>query len=402
MHSPSRSLIAWITAGSFFVFFIFGFADNLKGATIPAIIRDLDFTYTQGGTVLLGLYIGFFIATLFTGLLADIAGNKVVLLVAGACLVVGILGYSSSRAMGLLMASIGILGLGLGAIEVGCNALIVDLHGGQKGRYLNMMSVFHGLGAMLAPLYAGWLLTSGISWRTVYRGALPLVAIMLVYFFIIKYPHHKAARSTGPDLGSLRKNAFTGQMGWFYLLIALYVAVEIGIASWIVEFLQSARLQTVSTSTLALSLFFGLVTAGRFLGSFLVDRIGYLRIMLLAALGALVCVTLGAFGPPYLSLLLPGTGLFLSIIFPTITAAVSDLHQENMGSILGLLFTFAGLGGIVGPWLVGFYADLFGISASFGVVLILNAMMCATLIILLRRRQQSAIENYLPASEGSG
>jgi MFS family permease len=201
MQTTSRKTI-WIwTIGSFFAFFVFGFSDNLKGATIPAFLRDLNFSYSIGGSILLGVYVGFLIATLFTGILADITGKKNVLLMAGACLVIGIIGFSSFSTFWPLAVSMMILGLGLGAIELGANNIIVDLHTAQKAKYLNLMAVLHGLGSMVAPLYAGFLLAAGFSWRIVYQGALVLVAIMVVYLLLAKYP--RVTAPSGEKIGSL-------------------------------------------------------------------------------------------------------------------------------------------------------------------------------------------------------
>ena len=63
----------------------------------------------------------------------------------------------------------------------------------------------------------------------------------------------------------------------FLLLIAVYVAAELGIAAWLVEFLQQTKAFTVARSSLYLSLFFGGLMLGRLLGSFVIERIGYLR-----------------------------------------------------------------------------------------------------------------------------
>jgi fucose permease len=174
-------------------------------------------------------------------------------------------------------------------------------------------------------------------------------------------------------------------MAWFYLLIGLYVALELGIASWIVEFLQKTKSQSVGASTQALSIFFGVMTVGRFVGSFFVERVGYLRSSLIMSIAAGVCVGLGIFGPDWLAFSLPLSGLFLSIIFPTVTAAASDLHSENVGSVLGLLFTFAGVGGMLGPWLVGLASDALTIRYGFGTVLVYCVMMACATIVLMKR-----------------
>ena len=254
MQTTTKNTV-WIwTIASFFAFFVFGFSDNLKGATIPAFLRDLDFSYSVGGSILLGIYIGFLIATLLTGILADIAGKKAVLLIAAVCLTLGIVGFSTFSAFWPLALSMLVLGLGLGAIELGANNIIVDLHTAQKAKYLNLMSVLHGLGSMAAPLYAGFLLAGGYSWRQVYQGALVLVAVMLVYTLLAKYPRMAEQKSESISFKKLMKTAFTGDSIWYYFLIAIYVSTELGIGSWIVEFLQTQKGLAVGLSTQMLSL----------------------------------------------------------------------------------------------------------------------------------------------------
>jgi fucose permease len=277
-----------------------------------------------------------------------------------------------------------VLGFGLGSLELGCNALIVELHHADKGRYLNLMSVMHGLGSMLAPLYAGWLLSINTPWQTVYRWDLLLIALLIVYFILVRFPRAASAQSEGLDFKHIGRIAFTPQMIGFYAAITLYVSIELGIASWMVAFLQVERGASVALSTQALSVFFGLIMLGRFVGSFFIGRFGYLRSILVAALCASLCVALALFGPVSFAFLLPASGFFLSIIFPTITAAASDAHTENMNTILGLLFTFAGFGGILGPWLVGIASDLLGLKFGFSLNVLFGLLTAAAAIFLLR------------------
>ncbi len=171
----------------------------------------------------------------------------------------------------------------------------------------------------------------------------------------------------------------------FFIGIIFYVAAEIGIGAWLVEFLQKVKLQSVTQSTLYLALFFGSMTAGRFIGSFFLSRVGYIKSMLYAGVAALIFVGIGVFSSAELAVLLPLSGFFFSIIFPTLTAAVSDMHQENQGTILGLLFTFAGLGGMVGPWLVGVVSDLAGLQLGFGIILVFLLGLNISLGLLIRK-----------------
>jgi fucose permease len=246
------------------------------------------------------------------------------------------------------------------------------------------MSVFHGLGSMIAPLAAGWLLNASVNWRSIYRWELVLILVFFFYFVFLRFPQKESQPHEALNFKQLSKVAFQPSLIWFYISIALYVSAEIGMASWMVTFLQDERSLSVTASTGALTIFFGTIMLGRLIGGFIVHRIGYLRSILFASLASIVCIAVGLFGPANLAFFLPLTGLFFSIIFPTLTAAVSDLHTENANSILGMLFTCAGAGGVFGPWIIGWVSDAFGLRVGFSVNLILAIIMTAAIFVLMK------------------
>ncbi len=372
--------IWWLTAAAFFGFFVFGFTDNLKGPTLPALLDDLAINYSTGSTILLGSYIGFVIASFLAGFLAEARGIKSVLFVAVAALLIGVGGFSFGKTAVLLTFFMLFQGFGMGALELGCNSLIVQLHPADKGRYLNLMAVTHGLGATLAPLYAGWLLANELSWHIVFRWDIVLIGLLIALFVLMRFPPQRPHAEQGLTMRQLGSTAFSPTLLLFYFGMTCYVAVEISIGAWLVEYLQQIHGFGVSQSTLALSIFFGLVIVGRLVGSVVVDRIGYLRAVVIAMACGTLCIGVGLFVPSAFWLL-PASGLFLSIIFPTLTAAVSNSYTTNVSAILGLLFTFAGLGGILGPWVVGLIANRAGIQPGFSLILLFGVL---TLLIVIK------------------
>lgn len=398
-HGTNR--IRMLTAGGFLSFFVFGFADNLKGAILPELLESMSLTDTQGGLVQLGAYLGFIVTCFFTGMLADLVGNRIVLILAGLFLTIGLAGFSVATVFGLLFGFMFLFGIGTGAIEVGGNDLIVELHGDERGRYLNLLGVFHGVGSLLVPLYVAGLLSLGFGWRSIVQSTLVLSIVLLIYFILARTGRKEttnskergseedgAESSGGIDWQVLRRQGFTPEMRWFYLLLGAYVSIELGMAAWLVEYLQRIRGVPETTSQFYLSGLFVAIMIGRLLGSLVVDRIGYLRTISIALVGALVCLV-GGLTLQNAMLLLPTTGLFLSIVFPTVAAAVSERNPENAGSILGLLFTFGGLGGAVGPWLIGVVSDWqglqFGLACTIGFTLL---ALFAVAMLLGRRRVQ--------------
>ncbi len=390
LQRRARPASVWLlTAGAFFAFFIFGYVDNLKGPVLPVLLDDLSFSYTSGGTLLLGSYFGFLVATLATGILADQVGNKVILLAAGLLLTAGLALFSVGATFWWLLGGMTLAGLGLGAIEVGGNALIVEVHDTRRGRFLNLLGVFHGIGSFCAPLMAAQLLINDFSWRQVYQVTLVLTVSLALFFALVRYPPRVRGSETRVDFGALRAVGFTRPMLLYYLLITTYVAAELGVASWLVVFLQQEKGMSLARSSLYLSLFFVFLMLGRLLGSFVVDRIGYLRIMLLAMLGGIGSLAAGIFGPPGLAVLIPFTGFFFSIVFPTATAEVSGQHSQNQGAILGLLFAFGGLGGALGPWVMGITIDAAGIAAGFTLPIIYCCIALGALLALLRLQRRA-------------
>jgi MFS transporter, FHS family, glucose/mannose:H+ symporter len=387
------------TAGGFFAFFVFGFMDNLKGPLLPEMRSGrgpLDLNYGQVGTVFLAGYLGFMLATLLSGFLASVIGNRGVLQLAGICLLAGSLGFGWANSYPVWVASMAVVGIGLGAIELGANALMVELHSDSRGLYLNLLATFHGVGSFIVPLAAAKLITDGYSWTQVYAFS-ALLAIPLMLLFRSRRPQrnrnhpvagsHPTATCTdwSTEFRQLIRIGFTLQMCWFYLLLTAYVALELGLAAWMIEYLQKFRHMSVELSSSYLSGFFVLLTLGRLSGAFVVHSFGYLRSVCVALIGSTLCLVVAIWGPPSCVWCFPLSGLFMSIVFPTVTAAVSDIHKQNMGALLGLLFAFSGLGGAIGPWAIGQvsqWAGLesgIGVTVGFGLVALMALRHCKTI-----------------------
>lgn len=386
MPSSSKPNIALLTSVCFFAFFLFGLTDNLKGPTLPFMLAELNIGYVTGGNIFFGEYLGFLIATLITGILADRYGLKLVIVLAGLLLALGVGGYSAFNTPALLAFSLFIVGMGLGAFELGPNAVIVSLYHEQKGLYLNLMAVMHGLGSMLAPLFASLLFGIGSHWRAVYRWDLLPILILILAAALLRFP--KLDEKSALDFRSIPKVAFKRRLPFYYAAMLFYVAAEIGLASWMVVYLQGARSMDAAASNNQLALFFGLLMLGRLLGSFIVKRLGYLRSTLIASLLASLSLAIGVF--TNLSIFIPLTGFFFSIIFPTLTASVSDSEYENINTILGVLFTFSGLGGMLGPWLVAWSSDRFGLQTGFSAAFLLSLLTFLFILILNQRSKRES------------
>ncbi|MCA9126361.1 MAG: MFS transporter [Planctomycetales bacterium] len=374
-----------LTVGGFLSFFVFGFVDNLKGALLPEMLRAENWTYGTGASVLLAAYLGFIVATLSAGILSDLIGNQRILLLSGVflCISLGAVGLIPYFAWQLV--AMFVVGVGLGAIEVGANGLMLELHPTAPGRFLNLLATFHGIGSLLVPLYAAGLINAGLHWQSIFLLT-SLMAIAMAAPFLWQrqqIAHSSISQSTNQfNWQVIRTVGFTKLMCWYYLLIGSYVAVELGLAAWLVEYLQEARKFSVTSSSLFLSAFFAMIMLGRLSGSMLVDHLPFHKAVGVAIGLGISCIAIGLLGPQETVLLIPMSGLFLSIVFPTVTASVARVQRSNMGVVMGMLFTFGGIGGAVGPWTVGTVSEQLGLPLGLATTIAFGVIALAALGVL--------------------
>lgn len=381
MNKITKRQLIILTLGGFLSYLLFGIYDSMRGATLSSLLGDLQLNYASGGTIVMGQYAGYFAATLLVGILADRIGPKFTLVLAAFSLVFGVGGYSASSGLLSLIAFIFFIGIGLGSLELGGCNIITALYQEKKGRYLNILAAIAGCSAFVTPMIAGLFLDQGISWRVIYRIFLFIAVPVAIYFVLLKNPPdsrnagitQKEAKTT-PAVSVRFRRLGTWTMNFSNFA---YMAAEIGTASWLVDFYQNVKHFSVMESSTSLSLFYIGITLGRLGGSLFVDRLGHMRSVLFASVGAAFCIIAGVFGPDAFAILASITGFCYSIIFPTSTAIISEISEGHPGRTLGIFLAFGGLGGMFGPWIVGIASDLLGLELGMA----LNCIFCAAIFI---------------------
>lgn len=368
-----------VTIGVFFAFLIFGFADNLKGPLLPVLLKEFSLSYAQGSNILLMLYLGFILSIIGSGFIAGKFGNRVVLLLAGIIITAAVAGMSIVQDKLFLYPLFFSIGIALGGIEIGANGAITDIYHENSGKYLNLLAVFHGAGSMTAPWIGGMILGAGLPWQNVYKISVFPILLFPVIFLFIKLTSGRNSQDKPKQINN-NSNLFLN-LNVFLLafLIFLYVASEISFASWIVDYLYKVKSFNLKTASLMLTVFWGFVMFGRFAASFVVDRIGYMKSLIITVCLAIITFGAGIIPGKLFAYLLPLTGLFFALVFPTVTALAAGISPDNKHKVFSILFFFAGLGGLVGPWTVGYTANWLGISAGFPMIIF---FIIGTLVVL--------------------
>jgi fucose permease len=153
----------------------------------------------------------------------------------------------------------------------------------------------------------------------------------------------------------------------FFGCIFAYVGSEQGTADWISRFLsQYHGFDPHTTGAAAVSWFWGLMTAGCFIGMGLLKLFDSRRVLIAFASLALVCLTVALFSSGRVSLVaFPMMGLFASIMWPVLMSLALNSVAEFHGSFAGILCTGV-VGGAVVPLIIGRLGDVFGLRTGMG------------------------------------
>jgi fucose permease len=145
-------------------------------------------------------------------------------------------------------------------------------------------------------------------------------------------------------------------------VIFLYVAVESAVYVWMPTLLSAYHGPATFVAAYAISIFFVLRAAGRFLGSWMLARLNWAAVVALFSLAILACFVLSMIGGISITVfLLPLSGLFMSVLYPTINSkGISCFRKAEHGAIAGVILFFTCLAAVVGPLAMGAISDSLG------------------------------------------
>jgi fucose permease len=156
----------------------------------------------------------------------------------------------------------------------------------------------------------------------------------------------------------------------FSLGTMLYVGVETAIYVWMPTLLAGYDGPALLLATYALSIFFVLRAAGRFLGAWMLNRYRWTTVLVVASVLIFACFLGSAiFGRGAAVFLLPLSGLFMSVIYPTLNSkGISCFAKAQHGAVAGVILFFTCISAVAAPLAMGAVSDAFG-GAQYGFVL---------------------------------
>jgi fucose permease len=370
--AAAPSSIALIKCLTYLMFMMFAMTTDSVGVIIPQIIKQFGLSMAQAASFQYATMIGIAAAGLLLGYLADKIGRKRAIILGLALFTLNSYLFSVGQAVGFFIALLFVSGCAIGIFKTGALALIGDISTSttQHTSTMNMVEGFFGVGAIIGPAIVTRLADQGVSWQWLYVIVGTVCASLIVIALIVRYPTTQHASEEPVDL---KRTAIMFQNPYvlgFSLGAFFYVATECAIYVWMPTLLADYHGSAALLAAYALSIFFILRAAGRFLGSWLMARFNWSAVLTWFSLCIFICFLGSAIGGVGAAVyLLPLTGLFMSVIYPTINSkGISCFPKSEHGAVAGVILFFTCAGAAIGPWAMGYLSDSFG-HARYGFVL---------------------------------
>jgi fucose permease len=346
-------------------FVLVGLTAAVGGVLLPAQIRDYGVDKATIGLTFFTFSAGFLLAGSTAGPLLHRLGTRLTLVAGGAAFVVAWLFVATRPAFAAFVIAQALAGYGTGLLESVLNAYLTDLP--SAATLLNRLHAFFGVGALLGPLLAAWMI-GFTSWTTVWL-VLALAGVPFVAAYYLAFPAHEppatesgAAGGRGLLGSALRQPAVLLATAF----LAVYVGLEIGVGNWAFSLLVEEHGQRALFAGWTVSGYWLGLTLGRFLISPAAERLGLsaIRTSYLCLGGVAVSAAAGSLAPTaaVASVALLLLGFFLGPLFPTAMAVVPNLTSPRLvPTAIGVMNGGSVVGGALFPWLAGAVAQGVGV-----------------------------------------
>jgi fucose permease len=342
------------------------------GSIIPTLLTEFELSLRAASAFHYAPMIAIAAGALGLGFLADRVGRKLTIVIGLALYGLSSLLFAFGSGFGLFVVLLAAGGLGISVFKIGALALIGDVARSTREHttFMNTVEGFFAVGAIAGPAIVATLLAAGLSWKYLYVIAALICVILLAAAALARYPSTALAEQGGASFAdTLRKMRDAHALG-FSALIMLYVAVEVAVYVWMPTYLQGYTGAASWLAAYALTVFFVLRAAGRFLGAWFLRKLSWSTVLVTFAAAILACFAGSLYGGPDQAVyLLPLSGLFMSVLYPTLNSkGISCFPRSEHGAVAGVILFFTALAAAVGPLAMGAVSDALG-DIKYGFVL---------------------------------
>lgn len=354
-HAGPREI--WASKSAFFAG---GFIMSTWAPMIPYIKQALDIQPDILGLLLLSIGLAAFLFMPLSGVLTRYMGCRAVVTAATGVMTAVLLVLPWLPAVSWYFVALFILGAAMGTLDVGMNLNSVVVERVSGKRILSAVHAFWSIGCFCGAGLFTLLAEMGfsISWIAILHGA--LTAFVMLYFYPSLLPFH----------GDSQQKVFALPRGVIMILgimTCLSFLAEGAIMDWSGVLLSEAKGVDLSQAGIGFASYSAAMLIMRLVGDHIVQKTGEIQVIIGGSLiGAAGFLGITLFeGLPILIPCFLLLGIGMSNVVPTFYSILAHQKDMPMDSAVTAITCMGYSGVILGPSILGFLAQHFGLLAVF-------------------------------------
>jgi len=212
---------------------------------LPVFLTSIGASFRQGGSLSreelgrLGAvaFAGLVVGIGATGPLADRYGAKPFVILANILTVLGLAGMAASQTFTLLLATVFVVGLGAGMLDMILSPVVAALNPERRTAAMNWLHSFYPVGAVVTIFIGTLALALDVGWRAVCWLSIALPLGLTLAFLPLRFPE---LTTTAHGRTSIRELC---AKPWFLIaLAAIFMggATELGMAQWLPAYAETS------------------------------------------------------------------------------------------------------------------------------------------------------------------
>ncbi len=366
-------------------FLLSGFCFATWASRIPTIKTIYELNDAQLGNLLLTLPISSLLGLPISGWLVGKFNSRNPLMVSFVLLSMSLALIGISQSIGMLIIAVFIFSFSMRILNIAINTQSISI---QKNFVRKIIGSFHGLwssGGLIGVLFSTLMVKMDVSIQshTIAAAIISIVIGFAAYPFLLRN-----------DRSPVGNKLIIGKPDKTILLLGLMVffaaVCEGGIFDWSGVYFKEVVKEELFT--LGFLIFMVFMALSRFLSDYLIERLGMQRMYLISSslisIGILTLVVFPFFWPAIIGLSITGIGV--AAIFPMTFMLAGTTKKYAPGMAVSIIATYAIVGMLLGPPLIGYIAHAFNLKIAF-VIFLFSGLMLIPISQLFFKHQKESV-----------
>jgi MFS family permease len=365
---------------------MFGLADGVWLARLPAVKEHLGLSDARLGVALLAAPVGLVVVAAFADRLIDRFGSARPTAAGAVAISLLPIAFGLAGSMAALMAVLLVYGMSGGLTDVAINSQAVRVERGYRRPIINSFHACFSFGGLLGALLGGLFAWAGIGAAPTFAAAgVPMAVVAVLARRRLLHGSEGSDPAAVPATDRVPAGEGAGQgaaasrhavalrIAALGLLALCSLLGEGAAGSWSAVYLRDNLGTSAAFAALGYAAFSVTMAAGRLTGDRLAARFGPGRLVsgcgVVAGLGLAAALISRSPALGLVGFALFGAGL--SSTFPQLLSTAGNIQTSRSGTGIARVAGAGYLGLLVGPVLIGSFAGLLGLRLALGIPVIL-------------------------------